>query len=175
MNKKLLLQLLQVFNLEENYEWCVYQITVNGNIYSNINDIPIGILKNNPELEKYKIKIMITDAKLKSFVLYRLVDKLEYEHQRIELNLTQEKIPEFILNERFVNAFIKFLKSQCIAQIINDLESNIVNSFRKPNGQLQDIIKTGTELRQKNIMIRKKLSEEADKNWEKIKEISKTI
>lgn len=174
MTKKqtLLASLLDMLGLQDNRDWGKYSITINRKTFSDIHSIPLDFLRHHPRLETYHIHIEHTDDQLKAFIVFRLVDKLEYEYQKKELNLTQQKLPFLVLDEVFMSAFLDFLKTQTRASIVNDLENRILTSMRQENHDIRQDYKAKSPLRQSNVSFRKHMSKEADQRWERVVKIA---
>jgi len=175
MKKQFLMNLLQMLGLEENYNWGKYKIEINGKTYTSCEDIPIEILRSFPDLHNFKVETTQNIKELYSFIIFRLVDKLQHEYERQELHLTQQKIPDIILDEYFLDLFVDFLRAQTLAHVYNDLETKILNALRKENGQIQQIYKTKSPLREHNTKIRKNFSYDADAKWDRVVKRSSQI
>lgn len=167
MRQQYFKQLLQMMALPENYRWGMHTITVAGTTY-NSGTIPATILKEHPDLREYTITDLQSDDQLRSFIIYRLVEKLDHERERAQMDLTQEKVAGLILDDGFMRAFIRFLRAQTVAVAYVDLSSAIVEAFRKPDRQLVQSFKHGTPIRQENTRLVKRSTAEADRLWEQV-------
>jgi hypothetical protein len=175
MNKQFLQSLLQMLGLEKNYNWGKYKIEISGQHFDSVSAIPLEIVRNHSDINDYRIKIAHTKKELEAFIVFRLVDKLNYPYEKQQLKLTQQKIPSMVLDEEFMNSFVSFLRAQIFASVYNDLENLILKSKRNQSGQIQDSYKAKTPLRQHNVSIRKMKSQEADAKWEKVVNIASRI
>ena len=118
-----------------------YEITVGDHdTYTSQHQISHDICRQFPDIKKdYKIHILHTDAELKAFVAYRLVEKLEYENEMI---LSKEKIRRLMDNNRFLIAFLNFLRSSLKTGILVHIENEIVKAHRSKNGEISELLKT---------------------------------
>lgn len=175
MNRQLLTNLLQMLGLEPNTEWGSYRIEASGQKFESLDSIPRDFFREHPNMDDYRVIFLQTKKQLEAFIVYRLVDKLNHQYQKIELQLTQHKIPTLLLNEDFMDSFVAFLRAQTLASVYNDLENRILKAMREASGQIRQDYRAKTPLRQHNVSIRKHRSDDADKKWEEVVRIAKRV
>ena len=174
MNKKLLFHLLQIFDVEENYNWGEYSIRYGKHHFKSLEDIPESFIKTHSELDKYTVVPTMSDKQYASFIIYRLVEKLEYPKQRQQLHLSQQKLTEFLFNEAFMTTFIEFLKAQTIASVYIQLENNILLVYKNAK-QIQSHYSRQSAIRKSNNAFLKHISNKPDEIWSELVRISKHI
>jgi hypothetical protein len=129
-------------------------ITISGtsNVYDSVETIPDNIIRLNPSLQSYDININIASVevqrKLDTFIIWRLIDKLDHQLEMKQLNFKQSKIPTLLFSNRFMSAFRTFLICDKIIIVKNMLRNRI--------RQLQGNSYTD-EMRQRDYMIMSQL------------------
>lgn len=170
----LLQTLLQVFDVEPNYDWGNHKIEINGKEYTSVDQIPNTIIETNRDLSKYKIFSTMTKKQFQAFIIFRLVDKLKSPRQRQQLKLTETKIPDLLFNEQFMNTFCSFLKLRVQNVVYSQLESRIYNKFRQQS-KIQQFYFVGSDLRKNNNDIVNKKAKEADQKWDELVKIAHSV
>ena len=106
-------------------------IVLGGAEYENIFAIPEDVFMTHQDLQEYRIKFLADERNIRAFILYRLVEKYNYNDPTIRI-ASEDQIDTLYTNSEFLTLFIDYLTKYINLEPIVAIENEIINASR-PN------------------------------------------